>query len=102
MRPHIAEDCEVGLGTFREVLPNLEEIGDLLEFRELVGWRFVGGDILMETVGWGGVMRWGIVRGWNRMGIKSECKKKISNKINKESQYYLILTYMNNHIYKNE
>jgi hypothetical protein len=42
------------------------------EFRELVEWVVGGGNILVETEGWGGGMGCETVRGWTKeWGIKS-------------------------------
>jgi hypothetical protein len=53
----------MGMGSVREDAPNPQETGDPREFRDLVGWVVGGGDILVETWGWGrGIGMWNSLR----------------------------------------
>jgi len=51
------------------------------------GMVLVGGDILLETGGEGGGMRWGAVSG--RLGgrLKLDCKKRLKNKKYKKNKF---------------
>jgi hypothetical protein len=62
MRPQHTYSRELpGLGSIREDVPNPQETGDPTEFINQVWWEVVGGDILVESGGWGGGMGCGTI-----------------------------------------
>ena len=50
------------MGSVREDAPSPHETRAPREFRSLMVWRVGGGDILVETGGYGGGMAWRTVR----------------------------------------